>query len=205
MYGRDRADLKSLFQQPGLFMEQNFNRIRMKTQGQEIDEYFKKIPRGFVIKYKKRKAPAEKQRSPTPPPRRQSPVKPPPTPPKEKSLTPPPKKREKRRSITPPPVKREKFRSPTPKKRRSLTPKKRRSLTPKKRSPSPVRKPEKKEKRKRREPTPPPPTPPPAPVSRVARQRTPPKRRTRSSDDEANYTDNEVLFSKTRKPTLSFL
>ena len=88
-------DLKTLFQQPGLFMNQNFNRIRMKTQSTEIDEYFKKIPRGFVTKYKKRK---EKQKSLTPErspsPKKQSPSPKKRSPPKER--TPPRRKRSPR-------------------------------------------------------------------------------------------------------------
>ena len=88
-------DLKTLFQQPGLFMNQNFNRIRMKTQSTEIDEYFKKIPRGFVTKYKRRK---EKQKSLTPgrspSPKKQSPSPNKRSPPKER--TPPRRKRSPR-------------------------------------------------------------------------------------------------------------
>ena len=88
-------DLKTLFQQPGLFMNQNFNRIRMKTQSTEIDEYFKKIPRGFVTKYKRRK---EKQKSLTPErspsPKKQSPSPKKRSPPKEQ--TPPRRKRSPR-------------------------------------------------------------------------------------------------------------
>jgi len=58
MAGRDKTDLRSLFQQPGLFMEQNFNRIRAATQSPEIDEFFKKIPKNAVTKYSGR--PSEK-------------------------------------------------------------------------------------------------------------------------------------------------
>ena len=61
MAGRDKTDLRSLFQQPGLFMEQNFNRIRAATQSPEIDEFFKKIPKTAVTKYSGR--PSEKSSS----------------------------------------------------------------------------------------------------------------------------------------------
>lgn len=63
--GRDKADLRSLFQQPGLFMEQNFNRIRAATQSPEIDAFFKKIPQNAVTKYSGR--PSEKSSSDMPP------------------------------------------------------------------------------------------------------------------------------------------
>lgn len=61
MAGRDKVELRSLFQQPGLFMEQNFNRIRAATQSPEIDEFFKKIPKNAVTKYNGR--PNEKEMS----------------------------------------------------------------------------------------------------------------------------------------------
>ena len=61
MAGRDKTELRSLFQQPGLFMEQNFNRIRAATQSPEIDEFFKKIPKNAVTKYSGR--PSEKSSS----------------------------------------------------------------------------------------------------------------------------------------------
>ena len=64
MAGRDKTDLRSLFQQPGLFMEQNFNRIRAATQSPEIDEFFKKIPKNAVTKYSGR--PSEKSSSDVP-------------------------------------------------------------------------------------------------------------------------------------------
>merc|ERR1711953_1289152 len=65
MAGRDKTELRSLFQQPGLFMEQNFNRIRAATQSPEIDEFFKKIPKNAVTKYSGR--PSEKSSSDVPP------------------------------------------------------------------------------------------------------------------------------------------